>query len=236
MPRMHAPSRLEAAVRPTRSKPLGSGRPFRRLGLAMAVVSVWLAAVGVSSPTQADPWPWIGINGAGYQVVLPKPDLGPNHTYCLDPKFAPADAVETRIHSSMAKLEATTDVEVAHHGCTSATDVRWQQRHIAVGVLGQVNCRSGALSSGVCGSWRVRIAWGEIRFYATNDNYEARHTICHELGHTVALNHYGPNNIITSSPDAPAHSCMRSGVWDSGAVEYKSYGADHRAHINAYFP
>jgi hypothetical protein len=187
-------------------------------------------------PAQADPWPWVTLNGAGFLVELPKPDLGTYHTFCKDAAYQPEAVVAERIDLSEGVLNNTTDVETDSQACGQATDVVWQQRFILEGVLGATNCQVGSLSDGVCNSWRVRVAWGEIQQYATNDGAEARHTACHELGHTVALNHYGPGGIITTSPDSPAQSCMRSGVWDDGSDPYKNYGAHHKGHINAYFP
>lgn len=89
----------------------------------------------------------------------------------------------------------------------------------------------------LCDIRNVQINWAEIQEDATNDNFQARKTLCHEVGHTLGASHYAGT---TNSPDPDGfgwflNSCMISGIHDSGALWTRSYGAHHLSHINNRF-
>lgn len=134
-------------------------------------------------------------------------------------------------------VEAQTVVDTVEQSqCGSHTDVRYQQRFIGDDVLGYAPC-AVRRPNGNCDMRDVRIAWGEIRRLAVNDNFEARHTLCHEVGHTLGVRHYSGT---TNSPDPDGfgwylNSCMISGIADSGSPWTRQYGEHHRAHINGAF-
>jgi hypothetical protein len=127
-------------------------------------------------------------------------------------------------------LDVQSDVVTQFHsaGCTSQSDVRWQQRPVS-GYLGFTDCVNYN-SNGRCDQFRVRIDYGLMQDLATSPPAEVRHTACHELGHSASARHYGQDGI--PNPDSSGHSCMRSGLWDGGQEWTRTYG-DH--HINQHF-
>lgn len=190
-------------------------------GLALSV------AVTAAGPALADPYP---VDGG--------PDTG-THTYCFDTDFPLNSTVKPRALYSMDNNDgvmAQTNVTTQDYGtsCGTAIDVRFQQRPIP-GVLaaGASPC-ANRVAAGRCGRRDVRIDWANIVEYATNVGYQARNTLCHEIGHTLGVRHFtGP----IDNPDgqlAPL-SCLKVDINDSGAAWERRYGPDHRAHINAWF-
>ncbi|WP_183093221.1 hypothetical protein [Nocardioides stalactiti] len=170
------------------------------------------------------------INAAHADVDFdPLPDGGA-HTYCFGETHAPNNIVAERIHWSEGTLENQTAVTTDFHGagCTDQSDVRWQQRSIDGYADGWADCLNYN-DNGRCDQFRVRIDYGLIQDYADSPPAEVRHATCHELGHTASASHYGQG---IANPDAPGHSCMRSGLWDGGEEWTKSYG---RHHINFHF-
>lgn len=160
----------------------------------------------------------------------PLPDRG-DHTWCFDTDYFPNSIVQERIEWSMGTLESQTIVNAERHPyCTAQTDVRWQQRYIPSGYYGLTNCLD-LNSNNRCDQWRVRIDYGLMQDYANTPPGEARHTACHELGHTVGVRHYGQDGV--PNPDPSGHSCMRSGDFGDGSTPYHTYGPHHiSAHIN----
>lgn len=161
-----------------------------------------------------------------------EPDRGV-HTFCFGTAHPPGTAVLNRARYAMDNndgLQAQTVIKTQEFAnCTDVIDIRFQQRP-ANGALGDTMClRTNTV--GRCDQWRVRIAWGLIQQLASNPGYQARKTLCHEIGHTVGLAHYGNGDPYTTSPDGSNHSCMRSGIFDGGQLWTRSYGAHDRTAI-----
>ncbi|WP_436701856.1 hypothetical protein [Nocardioides sp. BYT-33-1] len=158
------------------------------------------------------------------------PDKGANHTFCFTLNFAQYGALVSRARNSMETVQAQTVVNPLEQTCDAATDVILYEGVIDGYSGGEATCQK-LNSKGYCDSWAVTIDWELIQAVATNDNYEARHTICHEIGHTLGVKHYTPG----FSPDGATNSCMISGLADSGAAWTKTYGPHHVAHIDSWF-
>lgn len=164
----------------------------------------------------------------------PRPDLG-DHTYCFREVNPPNQEVRERTRWSMDNVETQTLVDTGFKdSCGPHTDVLVNQAFIFENAYGWTRCAHPE-QGGPCDRYRVTIGWGEIRQYADNRLREIRHTTCHEIGHTLGVRHYGNDGI--PSPDGPGnHSCMRSGIWDTGATWQRQYGPHHiNDHINAWW-
>lgn len=138
----------------------------------------------------------------------------------------------------MQNLDIQTDVtQVFHASCTDSTDVRVGQQWLAANTYGQTSCAKLQDDAPYyCDRWRVRINFEEIQNDASNVTNQVRKTACHEIGHTVGVDHYDAYPNYAPSPDgAGNHSCMRSGIWDSGALAYRTLGPHHIGHVNAWF-
>jgi len=130
----------------------------------------------------------------------------------------------------MGKVAAQTVVSPLEQNCESSTDVIFYKDRIDGSAGGHSPCiRTNA--NGYCDTRAVTIDWDLIQAVSTHPNYQARKTICHEIGHTLGVRHYSAG----SSPDGTTNSCMISGVYDSGADWTKQYGPHHVAHINSWF-
>jgi hypothetical protein len=127
-------------------------------------------------------------------------------------------------------VEAQTVVNTLEQSCASATDVVFRIANLGGLGYGYTDClRTNA--EGYCDSWSIDIDWEQIQQDAVNDGYQARKTLCHEIGHSLGLHHYSAG----SSPDGATNSCMITGIHDSGAAWTRTYGAHHRSHINNWF-
>ncbi len=155
------------------------------------------------------------------------PDKG-KHTWCYVGGFtmsATADA-------AMTWLRTQTVVQTAYHStCTATTDVRWSQGSVP-GSYANAVCKVRN-SKGYCGRYRITLNKAVIDASAYPAS-QRRKTACHELGHTVGVQHYYGNAYPGSDT---THSCLRtSGVPAPNKSWHTRYGVHHRVvHINPWF-
>jgi hypothetical protein len=128
-------------------------------------------------------------------------------------------------------LEAQTVVNTLEQACGTSTDVKFYVADIGPN-YGRATCVQ-LNSNYYCDQWDLSINWSVIQQYATNVGYQARYTLCHEIGHTVGVQHYNSGN----SPDTNPYrdSCLITGLHDSGAAWTRQYGPDHKGHVNNWF-
>lgn len=197
-------------------------RRVRTAVLAILATGVAWASLG-STPALADPYP---VDGG--------PDRG-QHSYCFDGAHPMNTDVHTRALSTMANVDAQTAVTtVQHTPCRARTDVRFQQRPISPGVIGYAPCAARVVGSTDCDIRDVRVYWAEIERLSAHPKREARHTLCHEVGHTLGASHY-ESWLVNPDGTWATNSCMISGLADDGSLWTRSYGPHHIAHINAWF-
>lgn len=204
--------------------------PKRLKALRGLLVAV-LAGAGVltvtTGPATADPYPVIGD---------PYPDRG-NHSFCFTPVFAQYSALVSRARYSMDNndgVEAQTVVDTVEQNCGTNTDVLFYVRDMGSDTIGHTDCLRVAPTTGYCNSWSVSIGWSLIQSAARpgRAGYAARHTLCHEIGHSLGVNHY-----FQGFPpgDDTVNSCLIAGLWDDGVAWQRTYGPDHRDHIRRWF-
>ncbi len=134
----------------------------------------------------------------------------------------------------MAYSESATIVDtIFRASCGSNTDVTVRQAYNSASVLGSVSCVAYNTDNNLCDRIDYVINYQLIDQYANNTSRGVAHTVCHETGHTLSLSHYpGPD------PPSPmtAISCMRSGLWDTGAAWQTIYRPHEiNQHINAHW-
>ncbi|MFC6884564.1 MULTISPECIES: hypothetical protein [Actinomadura] len=134
------------------------------------------------------------------------------------------DALGARTQATVKK-DPTCDF-VADDG---RTDVVFEEHGLDPNVLGETWCHD-VWASGECDRADVVLSQTTINQVASNDENEYTHTACHELGHTAGLSHYSKG-----SPPGGTDDCMISGVYDNGAVTWRTYNPHHVGHINAWF-
>lgn len=196
---------------------------YRLLGRVAALPLILFSIYMIPHASHADSFP-----------VDHGPDRG-KHVFCFDPQHPLANAVHSRAISTMNNVESQTIVTTKKQPtCGPKSDVRFQQRPIGTDMFGYAPCRARVAGSSRCDSREARIDWGEIRRLATHDNYQARKTLCHEVGHTLGANHYA-NWLVNPDGTWASNSCMISGLHDSGDVWTRSYGPHHISHINGWF-
>ncbi|TQK70435.1 hypothetical protein FBY23_2212 [Nocardioides sp. SLBN-35] len=177
-----------------------------------------------ATPARADIWPAPGI----------VPDRG-THTYCWAPDYPPNGTVQGESIASMTNFQSQTGVGVAMHSpCQTGTDVRIGQEFLGIQAWGSTQCAVTNPSTGFCDRWRVRINFSELRNYGGVTEYAARKTVCHEIGHTAGMAHYGNGDPYYASPDS-YDSCMISGYQGGGQAWTRTYGAHHIAHVQSWW-
>lgn len=195
----------------------------KMVGVLSVVLIMFVSALLGTPDAQADPYP---VDGG--------PDRG-NHGFCFDPNHAMNAAVRNRAVATMSNVDAQTVVTTARQAsCGTKSDVVFQQRPLPNNWIGYAPCARRVPGSSRCDSRHVRIYWGLINSIAVNPNLEARATLCHEVGHTLGLNHY-ESWVVNPDGIWSLQSCMTSELSVPGNVEYHRYGPHHVAHINNYF-
>ncbi|WP_216216766.1 hypothetical protein [Amycolatopsis aidingensis] len=200
-------------------------RYLRHIAAAVAaMVAVPLTLVVAAAPAAADPWPF----NSNF-----RPDKG-NHNYCYSSSYRPRTEIRTQIYNSMVYMHNNTKAKRTYHSsCDTSgvgqTDVVWQGRRLSSGAIGDARCMVKR-SNGRCDRYRARINGPLVREHYSNTTYrnrQYRKTTCHELGHTLGLNHY---------PSPYNDSCQRSGWTGTISSSWtRTWTAHHRGHINSWF-
>jgi hypothetical protein len=229
---------IGALERLGRHRRLG-GRGARAL---LAISLVIAATMAFTAPSSADPY---GPRTASNWGEYPN---GADHSYC----FRNVASAEHRgfIDSAMQILDQQTDITAIYHStCTASTDVAWVLGSWCTSsdpnqcpVMGLTVCETILkwLTTRVCDRNAVYIDLAVLqsaaaRFGSTvgdaDYNLNLRSTMCHELGHTVGVEHYG--DVGTT------WGCMGSSWAESQGnilldLPWIAYVQHHVDHINAY--
>jgi len=198
--------------------------PRARRGLLGALAALALAFGAVLAgavPAKAD-------------ASLPWTHDRAHHTWCYQSGFT----LSTEADWAMTWLRTQTDANTAFWSpCAAEVDVWWSNFY-QPGTFGQTACKAVTSSApGVCTEFYVRMNATLINAQ-TLASEQRKKTSCHELGHTVGVNHYGG---VTGLPNpdgvGAADSCMKSGTVTTAGAWTSKWGPHHiNVHINPTFP
>ncbi len=181
---------------------------------ARAVVMISLAAslLGVATPPANAVAENCNENNGGCV-----PDGG-DHTWCDSVFFTFDDALMAAREHALDNMVAQTNYQRNHVGgyqgdCPSSTDTYWIVDDTLGSTRGTYQCKDFN-SDGNCAH-----AWIRLNPRALTDGLNERKTACHELGHSLGLEHH----------PSPYNDCMMSGPVTSGHQRYNDY---HVARIN----
>lgn len=106
--------------------------------------------------------------------------------------------------------------------CDTTVDVKWLDANLPDGYRGQYECISLNTSTLICTASKVTLDPDELNI-GTGDHEDKQKTACHEVGHSVGLQHGD------TKPD-----CMRNGEIPDLSVQWRRYGSGHHIpdHIN----
>lgn len=142
------------------------------------------------------------------------------HTYCLTSSFALEDHKQVAEYA-MYYLDETTDMSDSVQGCLSYTDVWWYDVDLSGTLRGQRVCAKVGDIPSVCDRSNVSLDFPQLDI-GTNDWEDRRKTSCHELGHSVGLDH-------------DTVSCMITGEVPSTALQWRRYSTHDVGHINTQY-
>nr|WP_152992322.1 hypothetical protein [Nonomuraea pusilla] len=206
--------------------------------VASAAVLAGLIVATTATPAAADLWPFDGI----------PPDKS-THSYCYTSSVT--TGLKSYIPGAMNYLDSATNIPGVpfHSPCettnsetdgTPATDVAWFEVWVT-DAYGEVECKVRTASNpNVCDQNHTRINSSMIKT-SSNAHQQYIKTVCHELGHTTGLNHYGP---LLSPPEPPGafgqpQDCMASGdvtrIGDVTGTWTHTYNPHHIGHINPHW-
>ncbi|MFI0405180.1 hypothetical protein [Actinomadura sp. 3N508] len=200
-----------------------------------AVVAAPVVHVAFAAPAAADTWPF----NSNF-----RPDKG-NHNYCWSVD-TPSSAVRSGISAAMKYMTDSTQADRKYHSScdlsgAGQTDVVWREEGgTGDSWIGSARCVV-KWSNGQCDRYFVRINGALVRDHyssSTHRNRQYRKTACHELGHTLGLNHYRTWDDRNGSGDNDLYtgSCQRSGwVGTVTSSWIRTWESHHRGHINGWF-
>ncbi|CAN5325743.1 hypothetical protein BH09ACT5_BH09ACT5_08330 [soil metagenome] len=127
---------------------------------------------------------------------------------------------------AMVNLDNQTDMFDTYSACGSQTDLRGEfyNNSFFPGTRGYYQCLTYVTVGSVCDTGRVALNVDELHDYT-----QRRKTLCHEIGHSVGLQHYTSSG--TGVVAGENNDCMKNGPV-SGEVWWVEYSQHHRDHIN----
>lgn len=181
---------------------------IRRIVTFLAV-TLALTLFGVV-PASATPYP---------ETLLPD---STGHSHCFYVGWGATDRKDV-FWWARDRVEET-DIDMIGETCSGGTDVRLWDAGLASGSRGEWECLS-ILANGRCDISDVRIDFPEIDI-GSDDWYDRRKTMVHELGHSVGLGHHSPSE----------HDCaMVSGEIPCLDIKWRVFHSHDKGHINAVF-
>jgi hypothetical protein len=216
---------------------------FVRKSARSALVAIVAACAATSFSlisASADPWP--------FSVPGFHPDQGPSHGHCfVEGDAEPVDAMRERMVDAMQYMDSNTQANLnfsspCDRDGPGETDVVWRGERVffqGEEVIGLSGCSS--VRGGVCDRYRVFVNGPLVREHYSSEEAEHRQyrkTSCHELGHTLGLDHYATEDDRFNNGDSSAYnrSCQRSGfvgfVTDNWTRQWEGHHIDH---INDWF-
>jgi hypothetical protein len=177
--------------------------------------------VGCVGIVRADPF-GVGPPAAGFF-----PDNA-THTNCMTASIVDEGLVGVARWAMDNSLEPTDMIVTEDDACYSYTDVWWFEDDLGAGTRGRWECWDLSTNGDVCLSANVLLNKTELD-QGPYDYEDRRKTACHELGHSVGLEHGNGKN-----------DCMVNGAIedvdpnDPTDPKWRHYGNHHKDdHINA---
>ena len=132
----------------------------------------------------------------------------------------------------MNYLADATVMSVLGQTCNSTTDIIASNAYLGAGILGRYVCFDYVdQGANICARSRVQLNEAVIGQYPYRIDGIAK-TACHEIGHSVGLQHYNTAGILAPNGES---DCMRSGQVPSTKATWRSYGTHHKSHIDNYY-
>jgi len=187
----------------------------RGLGRGGILVVTAIMALGLASPAAADTFP------GNYDLRLADDAI---QTYCLTSTFF-LEEHKVVPEYAMYWLDQTTQMSDMSQGtCVNSTDAKWYDANLPAGIRGERVCIVVGDIPSVCDRSNITLDFAELDI-GSLDWEDRRKTACHELGHSVGLNHHSSG----------AEGCMLSGEVPSADVQWRRYTTHDVGHINAAY-
>lgn len=188
-------------------------RPRRRANLLLITVVALTVATTIRSPSAgADPFGG-GPPDQGYQAD------STTHTYCYGAGFN--TDLRDEADYVMSTLDTTTDMSDAFLTCApTSTDAQFFDANLPSGVRGRYTC-TVLSGNDICLAAELTVDPAQINI-GDSDYYDRLKTFCHELGHSVGLQH-----------GATKTDCMINGEIPDVGIQWRRYSTHHiDDHIN----
>lgn len=183
--------------------------------VARHVRAILPQAAACRVPAAADTFPGAGLLLADDAI----------HTYCLTSSFF-LEEHKLVPEYAMYWLDQTTQMSDSPKAtCVNSTDAKWYKTDLPPGYRGLAECAVVGDIPTVCDRTNLHLDFVELDIGGL-DWEDRRKTACHELGHSVGLNHH---------PAGSSEGCMVSGEIPSADVQWRRYTTHDVGHINAAY-